>query len=75
MKRTITDQSIDFLSSDSEWQIVSYIWNFWDWSNSSQPNPSHSYSKPWKYIVTLKADFSNNNVLEDKIEIEIIEDY
>ena len=75
MKKTITDQLIDFYSSDSEWQIVSYLWKFWDWSNSSQPNPSHSYSKPWRYTVELRADFSNNNVLEDKFEIEIVEDY
>lgn len=74
MKQTTVDQSIDFLSSDSEWQIVSYLWDFWDWTNSTEPNPSHSFSKPWTYTISLNADFSNNNVLESKIEIEIIDD-
>jgi PKD repeat protein len=71
MKKTTVYQWIDFDSSKSEWQIVWYLWDFGDWSVSTEPNPSHSYSKPWKYKVVLKADFANNNVLEDYINIEI----
>lgn len=66
-------QWINFYSEESEWNIVSYFWNFWDWEVSNEANPIHSYKKPWKYIVTLKAYFINKNVLEDKIEIEILD--
>ena len=30
MKKTFVNAGIDFSSSKSEWQIVSYLWNFWD---------------------------------------------
>ena len=75
MKKTIVNQGIDFYSSDSEGQIIWYLWDFGDWNKSTQPNPSHSYSRPWIYTVNLKVDFSNNNVMEDKIKIEIIKEY
>ena len=74
MKKTLPGYGIDFSSTKSQWQIVSYLWDFGDKNVSTEANPTHSYRKPWKYTVTLKVDFANNNVLEDKIEIEILED-
>ncbi len=72
MKKTTINQWIDFSSSDSEWQIVSCLWDFWDWETSTEYNPTHAYKKAWKYTVTLQVDFSNNNVLIDSIDIEIV---
>lgn len=66
-------QWIDFSSTESEWQIVWYFWDFWDWNTSIEANPTHSYKKAWKYKVILKIDFSNKNILEDTIDIEITE--
>lgn len=64
-------QEIDFLSTWSQWQIMSYHWSFWDWNFSNEANPSHAYDAPWKYTVKLTLDFANNNILSDDIEIEI----
>ena len=74
MKKTFVNAGIDFSSSKSEWQIVSYLWNFWDGAVSTEPNPTHSYRKAGNYDVSLKVDFANNNILEDKIKIEILEE-
>ncbi len=74
MKKAPVLQGIDFLSDESEWQITAYFWDFWDGNNSTQANPTHRYTKPWTYEVTLRLDFANNNVLEKTIEIEIFED-
>lgn len=64
-------QYISFYSTSSQWQAVSYKWDFWDWETSTDPNPDHLFSKPWKYKVKLTVDFSNNNSISEDIEIEI----
>lgn len=74
MKKAPIWQWIDFSSDDSEWQIVWYFWDFWDWKTSTQANPTHNFLKAWTYTVTLKLDFANKNIAEDSIKIEIVED-
>jgi len=74
LKKAPTLQWIDFSSEDSEGQITGYFWNFGDGNISTQANPTHSYTKPGKYTVTLKVDFVNSNSLEDEVEIEIYEE-
>jgi len=71
MKKAPTMQWIDFSSDDSEWQIIAYFWNFWDGNTSIEANPTHFYKKAWEYKVVLKVDYSNKNVLEDSLNIEI----
>ena len=71
MKTAPTWQGIDFSSEDSQWQIIGYFWDFWDWSISTEANPTHSYKKEWKYKVSLKLDYTNKNILEDIIYINI----
>lgn len=66
-------QGIDFLSEKSEWQIIWYFWDFWDWNTSTEANPTHSYKNPWKYKVILRVDFVNKNILEDNTSIEVFE--
>jgi PKD repeat protein len=73
-KKTFVNAGIDFSSTKSEGQIVSYLWDFWDEAISTEPNPTHAYRKPGTYTVSLKVDFANNNILEDKIKIEILEE-
>ncbi len=73
MKKTITNQEIDFSSEDSSGQISWYFWDFWDWEVSTDANPSHMFEQAWTYTVKLKVTFANNNVLEDEIDIEITE--
>ncbi len=71
MKLAPSGQWIDFSSEDSEWQIIWYFWDFWDWNISTDANPTHSYKKEWKYEVSLKLDYTNKNILEDIIHIVI----
>jgi PKD repeat protein len=45
---TFTDQS-----TDADGTIVSWEWDFGDGSTSTDQNPTHSYSEPGSYTVTL----------------------
>jgi PKD repeat protein len=67
-------QWIDFSSEDSEGQIIWYLWDFWDWNISTSANPTHAYSKVWEYKVKLTLDFSNKNILEDIVIINVYEE-
>lgn len=71
MKKAPINQEIDFLSTKSTWQIITYHWDFWDGEISSQANPSHAYKSSWKYKVTLTLDLANNNIMKDEVDIEI----
>ena len=73
MKTTEPNQEIDFSSEWSEGQITWYFWDFGDWEVSTDANPWHSFEIPWKYNVKLKTTFSNNNELEDEVEIEVLD--
>lgn len=35
--------------------ITGYTWNFGDGGSSTEPNPSHFYSKPGRYTISLSA--------------------
>jgi PKD repeat protein len=74
MKSAPVNSWIDFYSNESEGQIASYLWIFWDGQTSTQANPTHSFNNPWEYEVKLKVEFTNNNVLEDILKIEIFEE-
>jgi microbial collagenase len=74
MEKAPVWQWIDFTSEESEWQIVWYFWNFWDWSTSTEANPTHIYNKAWNFTISLKLDFANRNILEDTIDLEITEE-
>ena len=73
MKTTEVNQEIDFSSEWSEGQITWYFWDFWDWEVSTDANPWHAFEIAGKYNVKLKTTFSNNNELEDEVEIEIVD--
>lgn len=71
LKKAPVLQWIDFSSDKSIWQISWYFWDFWDWENSVEANPTHYYSKAWIYKVNLRLDLSNNNSVSDTVEVEI----
>lgn len=71
LKKAPIWQWIDFSSDKSIWQINWYFWDFWDWENSIEANPTHSYSKSWIFKVTLRLDLANNNSTTDAINVEI----
>ncbi|PJF27387.1 MAG: hypothetical protein CUN53_04260, partial [Phototrophicales bacterium] len=51
--QVIGAQTIQFINQSSG--AVSYVWDFGDGTNSSEVSPSHTYSAPGVYIVTLFA--------------------
>jgi PKD repeat protein len=40
-------------SSDSDGTLVAYAWNFGDGTNSTEPNPLHTYTTPGSYNAVL----------------------
>jgi len=74
MKKAPIYTPIDFSSSKSSWEIISYFWDFGDWKTSTDANPSHMYKKPWIYKVKLTLDYKNKNTLSDEIEVTITDD-
>lgn len=71
LKKAPIGQGIDFSSEESEGNIISYFWNFWDGETSIDANPTHAYKKEGIYKVTLRVDYENNNSLTDEMEIEV----
>lgn len=63
-------QEIEFIPEVS-WEVNSYFWDFWDWKTSTDISPIHFYSNSWKYKVKMSVDFSNKNILQDEIEIDV----
>lgn len=66
-----TFQWIDFNSSESVWDIESFLWDFGDGETSTEANPTHNYKTPWIYKVKLTWEFRNRNIMEDKITVTI----
>ena len=52
--------------------IVSYLWEFGDGSNSTQPNPSHTYTHAGTYHVklTVMDNYGATNVTQATINVE-----
>ena len=48
--------SMDIQIQNNSSNAISYYWDFGDGSNSYDPNPSHTYSNPGTYLVTLIAE-------------------
>jgi len=46
----------NYVSTGDSIPITSTIWNFGDGDTSHQPNPSHTYTLPNTYIVTLNVE-------------------
>lgn len=72
LKEAPTFQWIDFSSSESVWDIESYLWDFGDGEISTEANPTHRYEKPGNYEVKLTWEFRNRNIMSESIKITII---
>ncbi|MCE5187063.1 MAG: PKD domain-containing protein [Planctomycetaceae bacterium] len=46
-------------TNQSSGSIASVLWTFGDGSTSTAANPSHSYSSPGNYTVSLRVNFTN----------------
>jgi PKD repeat protein len=62
-------QTIQFNNQSSG--AVSYVWDFGDGTNSSEVSPSHTYSAPGTYTVTLFASAANGaqNTAQQQVTI------
>lgn len=50
-------KTIDFDAAWTRWQIESYLWNFWDWTTSSEATPTHIYNNAWQYNIKLTITY------------------
>jgi PKD repeat protein len=71
------DYSVQFSSSGSNGgsggTITSYYWTFGDGFVSSQPNPTHTYTSPGMYTVTLKVANNYGQIDNDTTTATITE--
>ncbi len=60
-----------FFTNHSKGAISSFRWDFGDGDSSFLPNPSHRYTAPGKYEVTLSAydNFCKRRIYKDSIEV------
>ena len=56
-------------SIDPDGTIVSYEWDFMDGNFSTQANPSHEFTIPNKYLVTLTVNDDQGSTKSDQVEI------
>lgn len=62
---------IKFDSLCSQWEILEWTWDFWDWSLSKSPSPIHRFTSPWNYKVILQITNEKKNVSEYEQLIEV----
>jgi fibronectin type 3 domain-containing protein len=58
------------LSSDND-RIASFLWDFGDGSTSSESQPSHIYSTPGEYDVTLSVEDPAGNKSSDTLKVTV----
>lgn len=63
-----------FFTDNSSGDIESWSWNFGDGGGSTQQNPSHQYTSPGSYTVSLSVSGSGKNDSEVKVNfVSVIE--
>lgn len=63
-----------FFTDNSSGDIESWSWNFGDGGGSTQQNPSHQYTSPGSYTVSLSVSGSGKNDGEVKVNfVSVIE--
>ncbi len=67
------DQIIYFYdkSTDSNGEVVSWLWDFGDGSTSTQQNPTHIYTKPGIYTVTLTVTDNDSQSSSKSITLKV----
>ena len=58
-------------STDPDGSIVGYSWNFMDGSSSAEANPSHEFSVPGSYLVTLTVTDDQGMQASSTIDITV----
>lgn len=66
------DHTVSFLETSAG--ATHYIWNFGDGQISNQPNPTHTYTQPGTYLVSLTVVSPGNCTDEVKdLEVNVID--
>jgi len=67
------DIQLNAIASDSDGNIVSYLWNFEDGSTSTEENPVHSFVSAGTQTVTCTVTDNDNETTTGSILLEIVE--
>jgi hypothetical protein len=66
--------SINFDWSKSEWELISYFWDFWNGETFEWKNPWYvKYDDYWEYIVLLAGETKSWDVYEKEFIVNFIE--
>ena len=71
----LSNTPTDFTDSSTDLNINSWEWDFGDGNTSNEQNPSHLYTEPGSYYITLSI--TDEYGCEDQIskEVQILQDY
>ncbi len=75
-KHPVVDQSMDFDASssrDDDGSVASYAWDFGDGNDTTGSKPSHSYTKPGSYQVTLTLTDNEGAVNDTRWTVSVYE--
>jgi PKD repeat protein len=67
--------AINFMAGTPPETVTSYIWDFGDFTNSTDQNPSHTYAEHGSYTVSLSYldDFGCPAIVTQTIQVSDIE--
>ena len=68
---TLTPFEFTDSSTDSDGEIEEWLWNFGDGTSSNEINPTHYFSFPGYYNITLRLTDDQNGVSESTIMIYV----
>ncbi|MDQ3200118.1 MAG: PKD domain-containing protein, partial [Verrucomicrobiota bacterium] len=58
-------------STDLDGVISSYVWDFGDGATATVANPSHTYTAPGKYVVTLKVTDNLGAMTSNTVQVNV----
>jgi gliding motility-associated-like protein len=63
--------AVHFFDTSSD-GVVSYLWDFGDFSTSTEKNPVHTFPLAGDFVVTLKVTFANENTASKSQLIKVL---
>jgi len=65
--------SINFTWDNSKWEIVKYLWDFWNWEKYEWKNPSNRTFQEWTYEILLSISDEEWNKNTEKYSLNVLD--